>query len=126
MNRREKFQALLILPKARNHIVLINKQLQSKPYDELLNDTYNQPIKKQSMETIVKAYLWGSRLLKKGNCLPRSIALFQHLKAAGFDVEHKFGVNKSSSKFAAHAWVEYNGSPLNESATLRKKFTVMD
>lgn len=45
MNWHEKLLALLLLPKARNHIVLINKELESKPYDELLNNTYNHPIK---------------------------------------------------------------------------------
>ena len=126
MNWHEKLLALLLLPKARNHIVLINKELESKPYDELLNNTYNHPIKKQSLESIVKAYFWASRLLEKGSCLPRSIALFQHLRAVGYEVEHKFGVNKNDSKLAAHAWVEYNGNPLNESAKKKKKFTVMD
>jgi len=76
--------------------------------------------------TIVKSYFWAARTIKECRCLPRSIALYQYLKSAGFDVEHKFGVNKQDKKLAAHAWVECQHEPLNEPSDLKLKFRVLD
>ena len=67
-----------------------------------------------------------SRLIYDCQCLPRSIALYQQLKSQGYAVEHKFGVAKESGKLAAHAWVEYQHKPLNESIELKNRFKVLD
>ena len=36
--------------------------------------------------------------------------------------ELRVGVRKSDEKFEAHAWVEFNGDPLNEGETPHKHF----
>lgn len=118
--------ALKLLPSSRRHLLLIMKQLEKDPYKILIK----QPPKLNFSTNIathsrVKSYFWGSRLIKNCHCLPRSIGLYQHLKATGLDVEHRFGVNKQDKTLAAHAWVEYQGKPLNESVDLYNRFTVL-
>lgn len=44
------------------------------------------------------------------DCLLRSLALFRFLRSANIPAEHVIGVRRFP--FNAHAWVEYNGSPL--------------
>lgn len=44
------------------------------------------------------------------DCLPRSLALYVHLRRSGCDVRHCIGVQRYP--FTAHAWVEHRGAPL--------------
>ena len=46
------------------------------------------------------------------DCLPRSLALFVHLRRRGLAVRHVIGVTRYP--FAAHAWVEHGGDVLLE------------
>ncbi len=46
------------------------------------------------------------------SCLERSLVLFYLLKRNGAPVVLRLGAN--AHPFAAHAWVEYNGQPVNE------------
>lgn len=47
------------------------------------------------------------------DCLPRSLALTRFLRMAGWPVRHVIGV--ALDPFEAHAWVELDGVPLDES-----------
>lgn len=125
MNWREKISALLNLPIAYRHIKSVKKQLDQHSYESLLANECPYTIQNLSMPVIIKSYFWASRILGKGLCLPRSISLYQSLTAAGYDVNHKFGVNKNNGKLTAHAWVEYKATPLNESEDLYVRFKVM-
>ena len=51
------------------------------------------------------------------DCLLRSLALFWFLRLASVPVQHVIGVRRFP--FGAHAWVEYNGSPLLDDCALR-------
>jgi len=115
-----------IMPQSRKHLIWVKSQLETVSYDLLINKKYELLVNQTSVNVIVKSYFWASRLIYDCHCLPRSIALYQQLKSLGFDVKHKFGVNNSDEKFAAHAWVEYQDKPLNESEDLKKKFTVLN
>jgi hypothetical protein len=115
-----------IMPQSRKHLIWVKSQLETVSYDLLINKKYEVLVNQTSVNVIVKSYFWASRLIYDCHCLPRSIALYQQLKSLGFDVKHKFGVNNSDEKFAAHAWVEYQDKPLNESEDLKKKFTVLN
>jgi hypothetical protein len=119
-------KAFLKIPDARKHLTKIMQQLKSHNYQQLINDTVKPTTKINSINTIVKSYFWASRTIKNCHCLPRSIALYQKLKASGYPVEHKFGVNKKHQSLAAHAWVEYQNQPLNESKHLNQRFEVMN
>lgn len=123
----DTLQALRLILKTHKHLRCVESQLESINYEKILNQGPVIEIStKASIKAIVKSYFWASRLIKDGHCLPRSIALYQGLKSLGYDVEHKFGVNKKDNKLAAHAWVEYQGKPLNEPIDLKKRFTVLE
>ena len=115
-----------MIPKTRVHLFKIMNQLQSESYDVLITQSTNSVKKNCSIDAIVKSYFWASRTINNCTCLPRSIALYQKLKASGFLVNHKFGVNKQDKSLAAHAWVEYQGKPLNESKDIKQRFDVMN
>lgn len=119
-------RTLYLLPRARKHLLLVMQKLKVQSYVELINEPFDAVHSKQSVQNIVKSYFWAARLIKDCHCLPRSIALYQSLKAVGLEVEHKFGVNKLNEKLAAHAWVEYQHQPLNESEDLKSKFKVLE
>lgn len=57
------------------------------------------------------------------DCLPRSLALTRFLRSAGWPVSHVIGV--ALYPFEAHAWVELDGAPLNESAAYLQRFAVI-
>ena len=122
----EIIQSMKIMPQSRKHLIWVKSQLETVSYDLLINKKYELLVNQTSVNVIVKSYFWASRLIYDCHCLPRSIALYQQLKSLGFDVKHKFGINNSDEKFAAHAWVEYQDKPLNESEDLKKKFTVLN
>jgi hypothetical protein len=48
------------------------------------------------------------------DCLPRSLALYRFMLLAGIPVDHCMGVMRFP--FQSHAWVEYQGRVLNDSA----------
>jgi Transglutaminase-like superfamily len=50
----------------------------------------------------------------KPSCLEGSLALWWLLRRQGIPAELRIGVRKENRQFEAHAWVEYNGSALNE------------
>lgn len=56
-------------------------------------------------------------------CLERSLVLFYQLKRAGAPVALRVGAN--ARPFAAHAWVEYKGQPINEHRDAIKDFSVL-
>lgn len=53
-------------------------------------------------------------------CLERSLVLYHQLRRSGVPVSLRLGVR--AFPFAAHAWVELEGSPLNETAEVLKDF----
>jgi hypothetical protein len=99
--------------------------LNNNEYEEILNNLLNKGVNNKPISSIVKSYFWAARTINNCQCLPRSIALYQHLKSLGYDVEHKFGVNNSDKTLKAHAWVEYQNKPLNEHKDVLKRFQVL-
>ncbi|MCF6319187.1 MAG: lasso peptide biosynthesis B2 protein [Proteobacteria bacterium] len=119
-------QILQLLPQSRKHLIWIKEQLRTVGYQQLILKNYPNPKSNDSIGIVVKSYFWACRSIKGCHCLPRSIALYQNLISAGYDVQHKFGVNNKDENLAAHAWVEYQGEPLNESVDLKNRFTVLE
>lgn len=60
----------------------------------------------------------------KGNCLSRSLLMMTILKRQGINSQLLIGVRFEGSEFKAHAWLERNGKPLNESKDVRQRFSV--
>jgi len=126
MNLIDFTQSILLLLQSRQHLIATKQQLETISYQQLIHQPFNTKKKNRSIQVIVKSYFWACRLVQGCDCLPRSIALYQNLKSAGYQVEHKFGVNKGDKELAAHAWVEYQGEPLNEAEDLYSRFTVLE
>lgn len=58
----------------------------------------------------------------RAECLEQSLALFVLLRRRGVAVELRLGVQPYP--FTAHAWIEYEGVPLNESRETVKSFVL--
>ncbi|MBW4418213.1 MAG: lasso peptide biosynthesis B2 protein [Myxacorys californica WJT36-NPBG1] len=48
------------------------------------------------------------------NCLKRSLILWYLLHRQGIETDLRIGVRRCNGEFQAHAWVEYQGSVLND------------
>jgi len=72
----------------------------------------------QALE-IACAFYWKPVL-----CLQRSAVLVKMLRARGFPAHMVIGAQKLP--FRAHAWVELNGSIVNDRMAEREKFLVME
>ena len=48
------------------------------------------------------------------NCLEESLVLWYLLLRTGIDAPLRIGVRRHQGNFEAHAWVEYEGTPLNQ------------
>ena len=59
-------------------------------------------------------------------CLPRALALTKMLGARGIAVDLKLGVRREDGRFAGHAWVEWNGEVVNESAAVSASYAVLN
>jgi hypothetical protein len=62
--------------------------------------------------------------LYAGNCLSRSLTLWWLLRRQGIESDLRIGVRRVAGCFGAHAWVEYQGSPVNESRAVYQHYAV--
>ena len=60
------------------------------------------------------------------NCLRESLLLWWLLYRQGIISELRLGVQNQQGQFQAHAWVEYNGYPLNEFEDVRQRFATFN
>jgi hypothetical protein len=65
----------------------------------------------------------AAHLPARPNCLARSLALQTLLHRRGIPAELRLGVRKEGQHFEAHAWVEFDGQVLNDSADVHTRFT---
>ena len=59
-------------------------------------------------------------------CLSQSLALWLLLRRHGVEADICLGVRGGSVHPHGHAWVEYQGRPLNEKVDVRNRFLVMN
>ena len=57
----------------------------------------------------------------RGTCLSRSFALLQLLHREGITADLRLGVRKEA-QLEAHAWVEYEGHPLNDTPDVATRY----
>lgn len=55
-------------------------------------------------------------------CLRRSMVLQRLLAREGIAVDLQIGVRKQGDKLNAHAWLEYQGQPINESGSIAQQY----
>jgi len=58
----------------------------------------------------------------RATCLRRSLVLWWLLRGQGIPAKLYFGVRKEQQHLEAHAWVEYEGSVLNDQSDTRERF----
>jgi hypothetical protein len=61
----------------------------------------------------------------KATCLRRSMLVWLFLQREGIQNEICFGVRVVDSKLAAHAWVEYNGTVINDAANIHEHYPTL-
>ena len=57
-------------------------------------------------------------------CLRRSLLLWAFLLRSGVASELRLGFRNPEGRFEAHAWVEWNGVPLNDAPDVRSHYAV--
>ena len=60
----------------------------------------------------------------EGNCLSRSLVLWWLLRRQGIESKLRIGTRTTGGEFEAHAWVEYDGHPLNEDQDVYERYAV--
>jgi len=60
------------------------------------------------------------------NCLERSLVLCWLLERRGIDAQLRIGARKQTGRFEAHAWVEVDGTVLNDAPKPDLQFTPFD
>lgn len=62
----------------------------------------------------------------RGTCLPRAVTILWMTRRRGHHVELFMGVSEPiGGTLPAHAWVEYGGQPLNDTADVRERYQVL-
>ncbi len=61
---------------------------------------------------------------KKGNCFPRSLALYWFARRSGYPVCFHCGVRKEVSNLDGHAWLTLDRRPFHETGQHWQQFTV--
>ena len=64
--------------------------------------------------------------LYRTNCLKKSLVTWWLLARRGIKTELKIGVNKDEGEFSAHAWVEYQGNVLVDTADVGERFSAFE
>jgi hypothetical protein len=59
-------------------------------------------------------------------CLERSLALWWMLRRRGIDAELRIGARKDRANFEAHAWLELNGTILNDESEEYRDFKTFE
>lgn len=77
-----------------------------------------------AVTNLVQRAAWRSPL--GSTCLTRSLALWWLLRRRGIASEVCLGVAKETVQFQAHAWVEYQGTVLNDDDQVRQRFSALD
>jgi hypothetical protein len=62
--------------------------------------------------------------LVPATCLSRSLLLQWFLKRQGIASQLRIGIDKTTSEFKAHAWVECAGAPVNDHPDVAQRYAV--
>lgn len=83
----------------------------------------------ESAHSNIQAVCRAQRIAKRrfgvgGTCLTRSFTLWALLLRRGLSTDVRVGFRRSEGKLEGHAWVEYEGHPLNESRAVNGEYSV--
>lgn len=68
----------------------------------------------------------ATRVLGESQCLVRSLVLKWLLARRGVRSEIRIGVRREGERLIAHAWVERNGEPINDSIEAVRKYAAFE
>jgi hypothetical protein len=131
-DRRLLFQSVLLLPVIHFGLLLLGyyrlrevmeKLIPLKTIDRSVSETKVLQRARQVARIVSVAAQHG---LYKATCLRRSLLAWGFLRRARIQSEICFGVRMSNGKLEAHAWVEYNGTVVNDSATVRENYEALN
>ena len=119
-------QAMILLPVAR-----MGRWVRIREFQRILGRLLLFPgERKSSGGTVMETARRVSRMVAiaagrtsfRPSCLERSLVLWALLGRHGIDGELHLGVSKDNGDFEAHAWVELNGTVLNDTDDVRERF----
>lgn len=126
--RRLLFISVLLLPFIHAALILLGysrlrrwmeRLAPPKPIEHPLYETVYLPRARDIARIVSIAARHG---VYKATCLRRSLLTWWLLRREGIPGKICFGVRMSEGRLEAHAWVEYNGSVVNDSATIRAQY----
>jgi len=100
----------------------LEKKLLSVPASELPGPLPGEKVQK-TCRMVKAAARYG---FVRPTCLVESLALWYLLQKQGIPALLRIGVRKSSERFDAHAWVESQGSALNQSEEQHQHYAAFD
>ncbi len=62
----------------------------------------------------------------RGNCLSRSLVLWWLLRRHGIETLFRIGIRKHAEEIQAHAWIEYQGRPVNAGPRVHQRYSSFD
>lgn len=68
----------------------------------------------------------GSHAPGPSTCLTRSLLLGWFLRRRGVCSDLRIGVRMNQGALEAHAWVEFEGEPINETSDIAQRFAAFD
>jgi hypothetical protein len=68
----------------------------------------------------------ANHVLGPASCLTRSLLLHWLLRRYGTTSDLRIGVRRENGEFAAHAWVELAGQPINDAPDIATRFAAFD
>ena len=101
----------------------LHRELSSASIQELLPDERTKE-KVQKTCRMVKAS--AHYAIIRPTCLVESLTLWYMLQEQSIPTTLRIGVRKLSQKFEAHAWVEYEGTALNQSVEPHQHYAAFD
>ena len=114
--------ALLILDYYRLRKVMENLT-PLKPIDKSVSEKAILQRAQEIAQIVSIAAQYG---LYKATCLRRSLLVWWFLRKEGVGSKICFGVRMSECQLEAHAWVEYQGTIVNDSLKIHDQYTVLD
>jgi len=131
-DRRLLFQSVLLLPVIHFGLLLLGyyrlrgvmeKMIPLKPIDAPVSET---EILGRAREIARIVSIAAQHGLYRATCLRRSLLVWWFLRRAGIQGKICFGVRMFNGKLEAHAWVEYNGTVVNDSANIHENYQALN
>src|SRR5687767_12643808 len=126
------FQSVMLLPVIHAGLLLLGfyrlrrvmeKLIPLKPIHTPVSET---EILQRGREIARIVSIAAQHGLYKGTCLRRSLLVCWFLRRKGIQSEIRFGVRMFNRKLEAHAWVEYNGVVVNDSASVHENYQALN